>query len=208
MVNVADIAKAAFDGVAAAIGDAILPATLNGIASGRVVLGGDSAPSGFPMPTAKDKTRPAYLEGFSVVAATGDELAAGGKVYHVLGVRDIVEAGGLIVANVIAATDMAWTTATFSRKTRTSDGAGGYTEAETTLATATVGIAAMSGSERYASARIEATSAWQLWVKGIAPLTESDTVTVNGRTYAVTFVNDVELRGVWQVLSLGLGVAV
>lgn len=211
MTTVADIAKQAYDAVAASITDSILDATLNGSDSGRVVLGGETAPNGFPMAAAKDKARQAYLEGFDTVAAIGDTIEANSVTYHVLAVRDIVEAGGLVVARVLPESEMTWITATFERPTRTPDGAGGYTEtyaAISGLDGVSAGIVAVSGAEVWASMRVEAQSSWQLWVKTDAEITEVDRVTIGGRVYNITFVNDVEKRGIWQVVNLGQGVAV
>ncbi len=211
MTTVSDIAKQAYDAVASEITDAIQDATLNGAESGRVVFGGETAPSGFPMATDKDKPREAYLEGFDTVAAIGDTLEANSVTYHVLAVRDIVEAGGLVVARVMSDGDMNWQTATFNRLTRISDGAGGYSETYAPVAGldgVSVGLVAMSGYETWASMRVEAQSKWQLWVKTDVEITEVDTVTIGSRTYNVTFVNDVEKRGIWQVVELDGGVAV
>ena len=210
MVSVADIAKTAFDSVAASISDAILTGTINGTDTGRVVFGGEKAPGGFPIAEAKDKTREAYLEGFTNAAAIGDTLVADGKTWHILSVRDIVEAGGFVVARVLDAANLIWATASFERMTNTSDGAGGYTKAWAAisgLGAVSVGIMGMSGSERWASQRVEAVSQWRLWCKGADAVTEADSVVVNGRRYQVRFVNDVEKRGVWHVMDLSEGAA-
>lgn len=213
MATVASISKAAFDGVAAAISDAVLAGVLDDGATtyaGRVVFGGEKAPGGFPMASAKDKVREAYLEGFAAVAGIGDELTAGGKVYHILSSRDIVEAGGFVVANVIAATDMLWVTANFQRNTRTSDGAGGFTQAWasiTGLGAVSVGMLAMSGNERWAAERLEATATWRLWAKGVGAVSAADRVVIGGRPYQIRFADNVEKRGKWYVLDLHEGAA-
>jgi head-tail adaptor len=210
MANVSKIAAQAFDMVAASISDAVHDATLNGSESGRVVFGGETAPNGFPMAEAKEKVRQAHLEGFATVAAIGDTVEANSVTYHVLAVRDAVEAGGLVVARVLSADDMTWLTATFERLDRISDGAGGYYEdwaAISGLDGVSVGMVGMSGAEYWASMRVEAESKWQLWVKSDVGITEVDRVTVAGRTYNITFVNNVEKRGVWQVVHLDEGTA-
>jgi len=206
------IAKAAFDAVSAGITDAILDATISDggpSVSGRVVLGGEAAPNGFPIAKAEAKVRPAYLEGFASVPSPGWTLTADGQVYYITGIRDIVEAGGLIVANVISSADMLWTSGQFERKSGTVDGYGARTEAWSVISGAdsvSMGLVALSGQERWASQRLEATSAWRAWCAPVSGLTEADRVVIDGRAYAITFVNDVEQRGIWQVLDLSLGV--
>lgn len=213
MATVASIAKSAFDAVAASITDAVLDGTLNDGSTdyaGRVVFGGETPPQGFPMATADKKMRPAYLEGFSAVPAAGWTLTADSVTYYIGGTRDIVQAGGLVVANVIAAGDLLWKTAAFERKTWTVDAYGARLETWAAISGAgsvSVGLMALSGSERWASQRLEAQSRWRLWCAPISGLTEADRVTIGGTSYAITFVNDVEQRGVWQVLDLSGGVA-
>lgn len=204
------IAKAAFDAVAAGITDAVLDGTLNDGSTdytGRVVLGGETAPGGWPMAVAKEKVRPAYLEGYSAVAGAGWTLVASGVTYYVLGVRDIVQAGGFQVANVIASADMLWQSVTFQRATNASDGAGGHARTWATLATRDAGLVALSGDEQWRSARLEAQSQWRAVCLPVSGLREGDRVQIGSRTYNITFVNDVEQRGIWQVLDLALGEA-
>lgn len=208
MVTVADIAASAFSAVAASITDAVQDGTLNDGSTdyaGRVVFGGEQPPQGFPIPTADSKQRPAYLEGFSAIPAPGWTLTAGGVVYYIGGVRDIVEAGTFAVANVVAAGDLLWQAATFERVTQTLDAYGAYADTWATLATTTVGLVALSGSERWQSSRVEAASQWRAWCEPVSGLTEKDRVTIDGRSYQIRFVNDIEARGIWQVLDLSLG---
>lgn len=206
------IAQAAFNAVSAAITDAVYSATLSDGTSdysGRVVFGGETAPAGFPMATAKDKVRPIYLEGFSEVASAGWTITVGSAVYYVLGVRDIAQAGGFQVINGIAATDMLWQTATFQRVTNTTDSLGARVRGWADLASdVSVGIIALSGQERWQSDRVEARSEWRLICEPVSGLREADKVVIDGRDYAIKFVNDVEQRGVWQVLDISLGAAV
>ena len=213
MVTVASIADAAFDGVASAITDAVLSATLNDGTtnySGRVVFGGEKAPTGFPLSEAKGRAREAYLEGFSAAAAAGWTLVAGGATYYVMGIRDIVEAGTFIVANVIKQSDMLWKTAAFETPTNTSDGSGGYTESWAAIVgydAVSVGLMAVSGQERWASDRIEATTRFRAICVPVTGLTEADRVVIDSKAYNITFINDAEGRGIWQVLDLSGGVA-
>lgn len=214
MATVAGIAASAFDAVSAAITDAILPGVLDDgttTYNGRVVLGGEKAPGGFPVAEAKDKVREAYLEGFTQVAAIGDELTAGGKTWHILSVRDIVEAGGFVVANVLDGDNLLWQTASFEREQRVADGAGGYTRSWAAIAglgAVSVGLMGVSGDEVFASQRLEGISKWRMWCKGASAVTEADSVVIAGRRHQIRFVNDVEKRGVWQVFDLDLGAAV
>jgi SPP1 family predicted phage head-tail adaptor len=212
MTTIAEIAKAAFDGVSSSITDAILAATLSdGVTdyTGRAVFSAVKAPTGFPMPTAEDKVQEVILEGFSDVPLGGWTLIANGVTFYVLGVRDVLLTGGLTIANVIADADMLWQTVTFQRKSNTSDGAGGRTEAWSTLAGSadTGGIVAVSGSERYTSMRIEATSDWMLIVPYFAGLKTTDRVMIAGKSYRIDHINDHEKRAVWYVIDLTEGAA-
>ncbi len=209
-MKTADIAKMAYDAVSKAITDAVLTGALSDGAvtyDGRVVFGGERAPAGFPVATAKDKARPAYFEGFSVEAVPGWSLTANAVEYIVVSVRDILEAGAFQVCNVIRRDDMLWKSVTFERATLTDDGAGGQDEDWNTLATVQAGIIALSGAERWASDRVEAQSRWRLFVPFVTGLTEQDRVMIDGTEYAITFVNDVEQRAVWHVVDLSGGVA-
>lgn len=213
MTTVSAIAKSAFDGVAASITDAVLAAVLDDGAAtyaGRVVLGGETAPSGFPLSKVESRVRPAYLEGFATVAQAGWEFVAGGVTYYVTGVRDIVEAGGFQVVNCISEADMLWRTATVERQARTSDGAGGFTEgwsAVTGLSGVSAGLWAASGGERWASQRTEEISTHKALLRTSTRVLASDRMVVDGRTYAITFADNVEGRGKWVMLDLRLGAA-
>lgn len=98
----------------------------------------------------------------------------------------------------------------FERQNRVSDGAGGYTESWAAISGAPTRchFKAMSGGERWASMRIEATSTARITVRYFSGLLESDRVTIGGRVYNIRFVNNVEMRNRWLVIDLGLGVAV
>ena len=209
MTTVDAIAAAAFSAVSSAITDAVHDMTVTDGAdthAGRVVFDGAKAPFGFPLSEAKDRVRQAYLEGLSAAPSAGWEMTAGGVTYHVLSVRDIAQAGGLYVASVISAGDMLWQAATFERLTQVADGSGGVTEVWATLATGDVCIMALSGAERWHSDRIEAQSRWRVVCEHVSGLKEADRVTIDGAAYAITFVDDVEKRGIWQVLDVSAGV--
>lgn len=212
MTTVAQIAKDAFDGVAAAITDAVLDASLtDGVTTydGRVVVGGEKAAMGFPMSLPKDRAFPIYLEGFGVAPSAGWEVTANSVKYFLTGVVDIVRTGGgFVVANAIAENDLLFQTMEIKRLERTDDGAGGYTREPLTRATVSGAIFAKRGNERWASDRIASMGDWSAIIEYVDGITADDYIEISGKQYAITFVNDVELRGKWLVLDLKEGAAV
>jgi SPP1 family predicted phage head-tail adaptor len=98
----------------------------------------------------------------------------------------------------------------FQRLTRTSDGAGGYSESWAAIAdTPTRGmIKSMSGRERWASNRIEATSTHKMAVRYFSGLSADDRVVVRDRAYNIRFINNVDYDDTWLEIDLELGVAV
>lgn len=204
VVNVAEIAKKAMDGVQAKITDAIQAATF-GAETGRIVFDMETAPGGYPSPTPKDRVESAYLEGFTAWPTEGDTLTSASKTYYVMATRDIVKAGGLYHVRLASEADLLWKSVTLQRATKVSDGAGGYTETWNDLAIVDGGIAAMSGNEGWSSDRLEAKSKWRLLIAYWGELFETDRVVIDGRAYNVSFVNDVQKRDEWTVLELGEG---
>ena len=99
---------------------------------------------------------------------------------------------------------------TFQRADKVSDGAGGWTETWAAIAGASdrAFAKALSGSERFASDRTEATTKWRIVVRYFPDLWESDRVMMRGRAYNIRFVNNVELRDQWLEIDLDGGVAV
>jgi head-tail adaptor len=212
MATVASIAQKAFDAVAASITDAVYEATLSNSGqphTGRVVFGGEKAPSGFPMSQAKGRVREAYLEGFGAIPAPGATLTVNSVVYYICGVLDVVKAGSFSVVRCIAESDMLWQSVNFERKTATPDGMGAQTYSWGNLAGSanTGGIVAVSGSERWANMRSEVVAKWLLVVPYFDGLTANDRVVIDGKAHNITFINDHERRGVWYVLDLSEGVA-
>jgi len=56
--------------------------------------------------------------------------------------------------------------------------------------------------------RVEATAKWRLIVRDTGlGLLASDRVTINGRSYGISFIDDHEMRGEWLSLDLVEGVA-
>jgi SPP1 family predicted phage head-tail adaptor len=98
----------------------------------------------------------------------------------------------------------------FQRLTRTSDGAGGFTEAWAAIAaTPTRGhVKAMSGGERFQSQRTEATSTHKIVVRHNAGLTEVDRVVIRGRAYNIRFIDNMEMADKWLYITAEIGVAV
>lgn len=101
------------------------------------------------------------------------------------------------------------TSVSFERKTRTSDGAGGYTEAWATISGAPTKCAfkALSGGERWASQRVEATTSARLTVRYSSAIQENDRAVIDGRAYNIRFLNNVEMRDKWLVIDVSGGVA-
>lgn len=96
----------------------------------------------------------------------------------------------------------------FQRLVRTPDDAGGFTQVWANLAEAPTRamVKAMSGGERFASARVEATATHKVTVRYFAGLTEADAVLWNGRRGNIRFINNVEERDLWLVLDVQTGV--
>jgi SPP1 family predicted phage head-tail adaptor len=97
----------------------------------------------------------------------------------------------------------------FQRLTRTSDGAGGATQAWGNLAGSATRahVKALSGSERFASARVEATATHRITVRHFAGLTEADAVVFAGKRHNIRFINNVEQRNRWLEIDVQSGVA-
>lgn len=96
----------------------------------------------------------------------------------------------------------------FERLVRVSDGAGGAGEEWQALpgAPTRAHVKAMSGGERWASARVEATANLRVTVRYFAGLTEADAVVIDGRRCNIRFIDDVEQRRRWLVLDVQRGV--
>jgi len=101
------------------------------------------------------------------------------------------------------------TPVTFQRKTRTSDGAGGFTEAWAAItgAPTRAQVKAKSGSERWLSERTEASAQFTVTVRYFAGLLESDRIVSAGKAHNVRFINNVEQRNRWLVIDVTAGVA-
>lgn len=98
---------------------------------------------------------------------------------------------------------------TFQRKTLTSDGAGGMTQTWTTISAAPTRayVLPVSGSERYASDRVEATVRLRLVVRYTSGLLESDRVQIRNRIHNIRFIDNIEFANKWLQIDVDGGVA-
>jgi SPP1 family predicted phage head-tail adaptor len=98
----------------------------------------------------------------------------------------------------------------FETATRTSDGAGGSTRAWATVSGAPTRCAAkqLSGRERYASERTEATSTIRIVVRYTNTLKERDRATVDGKRYNIERIDNVEFANRWLEITASGGVAI
>lgn len=97
----------------------------------------------------------------------------------------------------------------FERLARTSDGAGGFTEAWAAVSGAPTRamVKPMSGRERWASQRIEATATHMIVTRYFSGLKEADRATIRGRVYNVRFINNVDFADQWLEITAEVGVA-
>lgn len=98
----------------------------------------------------------------------------------------------------------------FQRKTRTADGAGGFTEAWATISGAPTFcmVKPMSGGERYASQRVEATATHRIVTRYFSGLKETDRAVIRGREYQLRFIGNVDFADRWLEITAEVGVAV
>lgn len=98
----------------------------------------------------------------------------------------------------------------FQRLTRTTDGAGGFTEAWAAIvATPTrAHVKAMSGGERWHSDRVEASSTHKIVVRYNENLTTVDRAVIRGLAYNIRFIDNMEFADKWLYITSEVGVAV
>jgi SPP1 family predicted phage head-tail adaptor len=96
----------------------------------------------------------------------------------------------------------------FQRLTRTPDGAGGASEAwqKLTGSPTRAHVKSKSGSERFASARVEALATHTVTVRYFAGLKEADSVVFGGRRANIRFIDNLEQANRWLVLDVQTGV--
>jgi len=99
---------------------------------------------------------------------------------------------------------------TFERVSNTADSYGARVQAWENIADAPTlaMVKPMSGRERWASARVEATSTHKIVVRYFADLTEKDRVVIRGRAYNIRFINNLDFDDRWLEISAELGAAV
>lgn len=98
----------------------------------------------------------------------------------------------------------------FQRATRTSDNYGGASDswAQITNSPEWAEVKAVSGGERFASDRVEATVRFRVVVPYFSGLKESDKIVFRSRSHNIRFINNVELRDMWLVIDVDGGVAI
>lgn len=206
MISVAEIVAQAFNAVAAKIGGVIHTATVDGVEVGRLVQDVKGAASTF---TAKRDSAHVYTAYCDFAPAIGDVLTYAGEDHLVFWVQDALAAGGMWKASVFPISEMMATAVEFQERTRTDNGAGGYTEAWAAIngAETAAYVRAVSGNERMASGRVEAQATHRIVCRYFAGLAENDRVVIGGRAYNLTFVDDWEKRSEWLVVDAVSGAA-
>lgn len=98
---------------------------------------------------------------------------------------------------------------TFQRQTRISDGAGGQTQTWAAISgtPSRAFVTNTSGSERFASDRVEATVRLKLVTRYNASLKENDRVLIRNRAHNIRFINNLEFRNQWLEILVDGGVA-
>lgn len=98
---------------------------------------------------------------------------------------------------------------TFQRKTRVSDGKGGWTETWAAISGAPTRakLRAKSGGERYASERVEASTQFSVVTRYFAGLTEADRVIFDGKAHNIRFINNLDFANRWYEIDVSGGVA-
>lgn len=98
----------------------------------------------------------------------------------------------------------------FQRKARTPDGAGGFTSAWAEIAGAPTRakVKPLSGKERWASHRVEATANYRVVTRYYDGLTEADRVMIRGRPCQIVFIANVDLDDRWLEIDVNMGAAV
>lgn len=99
---------------------------------------------------------------------------------------------------------------TFQRKTRTSDGAGGYTSGFATISGAPTRamVKPLSGRERWASDRVEASANYRVVTRYYDGLVEGDTVLIRGRPANIHFIANLDMMDEWLEIDVQLGAGV
>ena len=98
----------------------------------------------------------------------------------------------------------------FQRIVRNDDGGGGFTEDWSAISGAPTHafVKPISGRERWASQRVEATASHMIVVRYYSDLTEVDRAVIRGRAYNIRFLRNVDFDDKWLEISAEVGVAV
>lgn len=99
---------------------------------------------------------------------------------------------------------------TFERVARVPDGGGGATRTWSAISGAPTFamVKALSGGERWASSRTEATASHKVVIRYFDDLTEADSVVVRGRRHNIRFINNVDFADRWLEITTQQGAAV
>jgi SPP1 family predicted phage head-tail adaptor len=97
----------------------------------------------------------------------------------------------------------------FQRLTRTSDGAGGWTETWSQIngAPTWAMVRNLSGGEAYRFDRLDATVRMMMVIRYTTAIKEADRVIIRGRAHNVRFINNVEFADKWMEVAVDGGVA-
>ena len=97
----------------------------------------------------------------------------------------------------------------FQTKARVANGSGGFTETWSAIAGAPdrAHVKALSGSERFASDRVEAVTRWRATVRYSSVIGDEDRAVIDGRYFNVKFLNNIEMQNVWLEIDLSGGTA-
>jgi SPP1 family predicted phage head-tail adaptor len=98
---------------------------------------------------------------------------------------------------------------TFQRRTLTSDGAGGQTEAWAAIAgvPTRAHVRPVGGSERYTSDRTEAIVRLRLVTRYTNAIREGDRVTIRNKVHNIRFLDNIEFKDKWLQIDVDGGVA-
>lgn len=101
------------------------------------------------------------------------------------------------------------TPVTFYSKALTTDGAGGYTSADSAISGAPTfcHFKSLSGYERMMAARLDAQTKARIVVRYHAGINENDTAEIGGEKYQIRYINNLEMRNMWLEIDLEGGVA-
>lgn len=214
MVTVADIAKAAFDGVGVAITDATHTATLThagGTDTGRVVVDKVKPSSEFTTFKPSQSAQLILMEGFATAPTDGDTLTFNARNYFVIRVQDIVAAGSLFYVQAIPEDELFTASIDIERKSRVATGSGGFNETWASIGTPDAYFAAVQGREAYNADHMQAANKFRCIIPyrangdGAPFYSGADRVAYQGRLYSVDAVVDMNGRGKWLEMLLTEG---